>query len=79
MPKQKSHEEFINELKIKRPDIKVLGKYVNSTTKVKVVHNCGYVWDTLPFTIINGKSCPICGKTIKKTQEQFEKGTISNK
>lgn len=73
MPKQKSHEEFINELKIKRPDIKVLGKYVNSTTKVKVVHNCGYVWDTLPFTIINGKSCPICGKTIKKTQEQFEK------
>lgn len=73
MPKQKSHDEFVDELKIKRPDIKVLGKYVNSTTKIKISHNCGYVWDALPPTIINSKSCPICGKTIKKTQEQFEK------
>ena len=71
IPKIISHKEFIDEMKIKRPDITVLGTYINSSTKIKFKHNCGYIWDTTPSIVRRTKSCPLCGNTLKKTKDQF--------
>lgn len=35
MAKRKTHEEFINELKETRPNIKISGKYENCNSKLK--------------------------------------------
>lgn len=70
-------EEFINELQQINPNIKVLGTYINSQTKI--LCKCkidGYEWEALPNHLLNGHGCPKCG--IKrasgnntKTHEQF--------
>ena len=72
----KSTQQFIEELKLKRPDITVLGEYVKSNIKVEVKHSCGYQWDTIPTSLLQGSSCPKCSKIkasnkCTKTTQQF--------
>ena len=40
MAKRKTHEEFINELKETRPNIKISGKYENCNSKLCFMHLC---------------------------------------
>ena len=35
MPRKKTHEEFVEEMKVKNPNIKILGKYKTAKEKVK--------------------------------------------
>lgn len=69
----KTHDQFIEELKIIRPDITCLGKYINAKTKIKFkCRTCGYIWNSLPTKILLAKQCPKCyGKY--KTTEDFKK------
>lgn len=77
MAKKKSHEEFVNELNIKNPNIKVLNKYVNVSTKIMVkCIICGNEWMAIPGSLLNGTGCPKCANKNKsnkqrKTKEQF--------
>lgn len=77
MAKKKSHEEFVNELNIKNPNIKVLSKYVNVSTKIMVkCMICENEWMVTPGSLLNGTGCPKCANKNKsnkqrKTKEQF--------
>lgn len=81
MPRLKTHNEFVNEMSLKHPDIIVLGNYKNCSTKLKVKHSCGYIWDASPTYLSMGGGCPKCNHSIKKTQEEFveEMNGVNNK
>lgn len=73
---RRTHEEFIREVNtILGNDYEVLTKYINSKTKVKILHKkCGYIWNVVPYAITYGKyKCPKCYNTIKKTTASFKK------
>ena len=74
MPKKFTHEDFLLKVKIKHPDIKVLGTYINYNTKIKALHEtCGYEWDATPDSLMYGVfGCPRCGNAVRYTQEEFE-------
>ena len=64
MAKRKSHEEFVNQLNIKNPNIEVLGKYVNVSTKIMVkCMLCGNEWTVTPGSLLNGTGCPQCNES----------------
>lgn len=70
--RRKTHEEYIEEVKNKNPNIEVIGKYIN--TKTKILHRCKVCrneWDVLPNNILYGYSCPSCGK--KKISDKAKK------
>jgi ribosomal protein S18 len=52
-------EDYIEQLP---EDIILLGKYINSYTKILHKHSCGFEWETTPNTILMGHSCPECNK-----------------
>lgn len=67
MSKKKTHEEFIAEMKIKHPDIEVLGEYVDCKTKVKC--RCkidDYIFEMRPNNLLQGQGCSLCGRRNKK-------------
>jgi hypothetical protein len=77
---RKTHEQFLEEMKIHHPDITVLGTYETRTTKIKVKCDvCEYEWYATPGDLISKKSgCPLCARKRvaekrKKTNEQFVK------
>jgi hypothetical protein len=77
MARRKTHEEFINELNIKNPNIEVLGKYINAHIKIKCKCKiCGCIWDSIPNNLLRDRGCPECGKvkcskSRTRTHEQF--------
>ncbi|EPB8173065.1 hypothetical protein ACRTAL_002240 [Clostridium perfringens] len=78
MPKKKTHEEFVEDLKERYGnEYIVLGKYINNRTKIKVRHNCKkcnyHEWEITPDNLLRGKKCPKCFGNIKKTTEDFRK------
>ena len=55
---RKSHEQYIKEMNIKQPNIKVLGKYIDNHTGVKCqCEICGNVWSPKPNVSLGKKSC----------------------
>lgn len=79
----RTHESFINELKMMNPYIKVLGIYTKATEPVKVeCIECHHIWSPRAYSLLQGKGCPHCsalrgaqkntGKTKRKTQSEFE-------
>lgn len=62
MKKRKTQEEFEKELKEIHPNIKVLGKYTNTNTKIRclcMIHN--YEFDSIPNNMLRGHGCKLCG------------------
>lgn len=60
----KPHSEFVNEMKQLHPQIKIIGKYVNSYTKI--LCECkidGNRWFVLPSNLIKGQGCPVCNES----------------
>lgn len=60
----RTHEQYVEELKEKNPDIEVLGIYVNSFTPI--LHRClkdGYEWCVSPVNILFGYGCPQCNES----------------
>lgn len=67
-----THEEFITKLQQISPDIKVLGIYVTSQTKIKCKCKvCGYEWKTRPADLLRGHGCPKCVSHVSPTQKEF--------
>lgn len=71
--KCRNQEEYITDLAVKKPNIEVLGEYVN--LKTKILHKCkvcGYEWYVKPNNLLHNKNgCPKCGKRAKLTHEEF--------
>jgi ribosomal protein S18 len=80
MPKKKTHEEYVAELAIFKPNIQALGKYINSRTKILYRCNiCGQEWEALPLRLLRKGACPKCSKTRKLTHEEYvDKVTKTN-
>ena len=71
---RKTHEQYINELKIINPNIKVIGVYIDALTPI--LHRCkacGYKWMARPGNILSGKGCPKCANILKKTPDEYRK------
>ena len=70
--KGKTHEQYVDDVAIKRPDIEVVGGYKGSNVKTLHKHKkCGNVWDVTPSGILSGYGCPKCASNAKKTHEQY--------
>ena len=72
--RRKSHEQFVHELNQINCNIKILGKYVNTSTKI--LCQClidGCEWMATPHTLLEGHGCPECShrKQNWRTNEKF--------
>ena len=68
-----SQEEFVNKLKNINPYISVLGDYKGNKENIEVkCLKCNYKWTTKGNSLLQGKGCPKCGGSLKKTNEDFE-------
>lgn len=81
MGKKRTHEEFINEMKEKHPNIEVLGEYKGN--KIKLLCRCRvceHTWEPRPSNLLtNGTSCPVCYiKTRRVLHEDFVKQVSKN-
>lgn len=81
--RRKTHEEFIEEMKVVNPNIEILGKYINTNTVI--LCRCkidGHEWYAYPNNLVRGGSCPICAKNKvaenrRFTHEEFVKKLTS--
>ena len=71
---KKTTEQFKEEVfELVGREYTILGEYVNTHTKVKVTHNeCQHEYYVTPASFLNGRRCPKCFGSIKKTTEQFK-------
>lgn len=70
MSKKKTHEEYVAELAIKNPNVKVIGKYIGANIPIEhycVCHNIH--WNIAPHNALQGKGCREC----KKEKESVSK------
>lgn len=53
--------EFIELMKNVNPDIEIVGKYVNTETKIDCIcKTCGHRWSATPHMLKDGHGCPKC-------------------
>ena len=73
MFKEKTNEAFIDELKIKRPDIIPLEEYKGYKTEISVIHlSCNKNFLVTPNKLLTVKNvCPFCFPYKRKSHEQF--------
>ena len=60
----KTHEEYVEDVKIINPNIQVLGKYINA--KTPLLHKClidDFEWSPVPYSILSGCGCPKCNRS----------------
>lgn len=77
MGKRKTREDYIDELAIKNPTVKLVGEYINNrtpTTHYCEIHNI--YWDISPNNALCGKGCKKCcseriGKALRKSEAQY--------
>lgn len=66
-------EEYESRIKELHPNIILLSKYKNSTTKVTCrCKICSYEWNAVAQSLIQGTGCPKCSGKMKKTDEEFK-------
>ena len=70
---KKTHEVFVNEMKIKNPSISVVGQYSETHQRIKVsCKACNYSWSPTPHTLLAGIGCPACsGRVPIKGKNDF--------
>lgn len=77
MPKKKTHEEFVNELKETHPNLTVLGQYNGDKEYIEVRCNIHHhMFNTKPNWLHHGSNCQKCyndrrSKTLKKDISQL--------
>lgn len=77
--RKKTHQEFVDEISIKHPNIEILSTYVDSRTKISCKCKiCGHKWDVLPTSLSRGYGCRICGyektrKALLSNTDEFKK------
>lgn len=76
---KRTHDDFIKELFLINPNIKINERYINNKTKLDCdCLICGCNWKASPDTLLNGNGCPKCGlkqriKAQTRTQQEFIK------
>lgn len=63
MSKKKTHEEFVEEMNIINPNIRIIGKYRTTNEKIDCeckIHN--YSWSQYPYHLLAGRGCMLCGR-----------------
>ena len=87
MSRKKTHEEYVEEVKIKNPTVEVVGRYINA--KTKILHRCkihNTEWLVTPDSILQGCGCNQCkkdkdainAKNKSKTHEQYLMEIVDN-
>lgn len=79
MSKRKTHEEFIKEVQLRNPDVKILSKYISAKNKVDCLclkHNIK--WSANPNNILYGQGCSKCksekiSSKLKRSDSDFVK------
>lgn len=69
---RKTHNEYVKEIILLYPNIKVIGTYISANTPI--LHKClvdEYEWLAKPTNILCGKGCPKCGGTMQKSHEEY--------
>lgn len=72
MSKKKTHEEYVEELSIKNPNLEVVGMYVGANTPIS--HRCKideYTWEAAPANLLYGRGCPKCSGKYRKTHDDY--------
>lgn len=73
MPKKKTHEEYIADLKEKNPEFECLEQYQGNTVKILHKHLiCGYEWRRTPKDMLRGHGCPKCNGKLARTNDEFK-------
>lgn len=68
----KTHEEFVDEMRVKNNNISITSRYINAVTKVGCqCLICGHKWEAKPANLITGNGCPECGKA-RMIQKQLK-------
>lgn len=65
MGKRKTHEEFVEELALAKPNIKVIGTYKSAREKIEfqcLIDN--YIWEATPDNVLRKTGCPECSKLL---------------
>lgn len=80
MPKVKTNQEFLNEIKENYPYLKPNDVYVNRNTRISFFDSrCGHTYKATPAFIYRGCGCPICYKQPKDYNFYIEKIKSQNK
>lgn len=67
---KRTHEQFVDQLHKIDSSIEVLGKYINTDTKIEVkCKNCGKTWHSTPNNLLDGHGCARCAG--RKSQQEF--------
>lgn len=82
MGKRKTNKEFISEVyDLVGNEYTFLENYVNSSTKIKVKHNCrlcgNHEYSTKPNSFLRGNRCPKCSK-LKRKGKSYSKFTLDD-
>lgn len=56
----KSHNEFTDQLYTISPEIKVVGKYINDCSNIRVMCGNNHSWEATPSRLLQGSKCPLC-------------------
>ena len=79
MPKKITHEEFIEKIKVKNPNIEILEEYVNAHTKIECrCKVCSHKWKVCPNNLLNKKGCPECAKNNKSITKRKKMNDFIN-
>lgn len=69
---QKTHAEFVEDLKSKRNDVIIIGPYVKALQKAKFRFlKCGHEWDVTPAHILSGRGCPECAHSHRGASQRL--------
>ena len=70
--KTKSQADFLAELTKNNAGVDALGKYQNINTKILFrCKKCQYEWSARPDHILRGHGCPVCGGSMRKSNDIF--------
>lgn len=69
---QKTHAEFVEELRLLRDDVIIIDRYVRALQKAKFrCLKCGHEWDVTPAHILSGRGCPACAHSRKGASQRL--------
>lgn len=77
LPKGRTTNEFIEEMRKINPDIEILGEYRTARIKINVgCKICGNKWSVVPYYLSSGGGCPKCrgvklSKRFRKSHDDF--------
>ena len=72
--KKRTHDEFIRELSKINASIQVLSRYEKNILPILCRCSvCGYEWNPIPKTLLNGHGCPCCANNLKLSMDDFIK------